>query len=154
MATASQHPTELPHEPNWDVTFTRLAQLAQPLIKILGLDLARRFNSLGLSSNWQVRPTPRGVSHFLALVGQRALICIVDMTLVDGMTVGEGHRAKLDIRLLDACGEVVAGGLGSELQARSFHDGLSAQAVISGNLKQTAATVYVAALGHFELLRA
>jgi hypothetical protein len=36
------------------------------------------------------------------------LLCIVDMTLIDGMAVARESGAALDIRLLDACGDCVA----------------------------------------------
>ena len=140
-----------PYKPAWDIAFTRLTHAARPWIEACALDLARRFRAIGLRSDTQVRQTPRGLSTFLVLVGQRGLICIVDMTLVDGMAVGQGPCAALDIRLLDACGDVVADGLASGEQGRTFQEASAAQAFISENMDRAATVVYVAILGHFDL---
>ena len=134
MARPHALPTP-PREPAWDIAFTRLVQALRPQVETCTGDLARRFQALGVRSEVEVRPTPRGLSTFLALLGQRGLIGLVDLTLVDGMTVGQGPHALLDIRLLDACGDVVA------------------EALAAGHLDRAANVVYVAALAHFELLR-
>ena len=100
--------------------------------------------------------TPRGLSTFLALIGQRGLVCIVDLTLVDGMAIGLGPRASLDIRLLDACGDVVAGGLASGVSGLASGETCetSAAATLSAeSLDRAATAVYVAALAQFDLLR-
>ena len=141
-----------PGEPAWDLTFTRLTQAISPQIEACVRSLERRFRAIGLSSENQVRQTPRGLSTFLALVGQRGLICIVDMTLIDGMAMGEGQWVALDIRLLDACGDVAAEGLGKGVQGRTFQDASAAQALLKETMDQTATAIYVAALGHFCLL--
>jgi hypothetical protein len=142
-----------PGEPAWDITFTRLTQAARPHIEACVLDQARRFRALGLGSDTQVRPTPRGLSTFLALVGQRGLICIVDMTLVDGMAVGQGPCAALDIRLLDACGDVVVDGLARGVFGRVAHDDRVSLALSPESLACAATAVYVATLAQFDLLR-
>jgi len=142
-----------PSEPAWDITFTRLAQALQPRVEACAHDLARRFQAIGLGSDTQVRQTPRGLSTFLALVGQRGLICIVDMTLVDGMAVSQAPCAALDIRLLDACGDVVADGLASGVQGRTSIKTSSARLLMSENLDRAATAVYIATLGHFDLLQ-
>jgi len=154
FSMARPHPTPTPSgEPAWDIAFTRLAQAVRPQVEACTRDLARRFQAMGLGSEMDVRQTPRGLSTFLALVGQRGLICIVDLTLVDGMAVGQGPCAALDIRLLDACGDVVAAGLAHGMQGRAFHDGSAAQALSSEQLDRSATAVYVATLAHFDLLR-
>ena len=151
---AQSHPIPAPPgEPSWDIAFTRLTRDVLPRVEACALDLARRFQAIGLGSDTHVRQTPRGLSTFLALVGQRGLICIIDMTLVDGMAVGQGPCAALDIRLLDACGDVVADGLASGVQGRTALETSSAQALTSTNLDRAATAVYVATLGHFDLLR-
>jgi len=129
-----------PREPAWDITFTRLVRAAGPPVDACMRELALRFQALGLDTDVTVRLTPRGLSTYLALVGRRGLVCIVELTLVDGMAVGQGPCAVLDIRLLDACGDVVA-------------DGLAAEALGPQNLERAATTVYVAALAQFDLLR-
>jgi len=143
MPQANANPAP-PREPAWDIIVTRLICTTRPLVEACALDLATRFQSIGLGSDTSVRLTPRGLSTFLAVVGQRGLICIVDMTLVDGMVVGQGPWVALDIRLLDACGEVVEDGMSSsELDALS-----------SGGLDPVVTAVYVAALAHFDLMSA
>lgn len=142
-----------PGEPGWDITVTRLMQAMRPRVEACALDLVRRFQALGLGSETQVRQTPRGLSTFLALVGKRGLICIVDMTLVDGMAIGRGPCAALDIRLLDACGDVVAGDLAIGVQGRSLHATSAAEAWQTDHMERAATAVYVAALVHFELLK-
>ena len=142
-----------PSEPAWDITFTRLTRAVQPRVEACAQGLARRFQAIGLCSDMQVRQTPRGLSTFLALVGQRGLICIVDLTLVDGMAVGQGPCASLDIRLLDACGDVVADGLASGVLGRACHETSAAEALSQENLDRAATAVYVATLAQFDLLR-
>ncbi len=151
---AQRHPDPaLPGVPAWDIVFTRLAQAMGPPVEACAHGLARRFQAIGLGSDTQVRQTPRGLSVFLALVGERGLICIVDITLVDGMAVHQGPCAALDIRLLDACGDVVAERLADGMPGRTGLETATAQALISDNLDRAATAIYVAALAHFELLR-
>jgi len=153
FAMAQAHPTPaMPTEPAWDIAFTRLAQTVQPRVEACALDLARRFQTMGLASDIRTTQTPRGLSTFVALVGQRGLLCIVDMTLVDGMAVGLGPCATLDMRLLDACGDVVADGLASSVLGGSLHEASAAMAQVPENLARAATAAYVAALGHFDLL--
>ena len=108
---------------------------------------------MGLSCDTEVRPMPRGLSTLLTLVGKRGLICIVDMTLVDGMAVGQGSCAGLEIRLLDACGDMVDDGLISDAAGRTFLDAAAAAALIAQSLDRTATGIYVATLAHFDLLQ-
>ena len=124
----------------------------RPHIEACALDLARRFQAIGLGSDTQVRQTPRGLSTFLALVGQRGLICIVDMTLVDGMAIGMGTCTVLDIRLLDACGDVAVDGLASGVFGRAYHEASATEALSPKNLDRAATAVYVASLAQFDLL--
>lgn len=151
---AQPHPAPtLPGAPVWDITFTRLAHATRPHVEVFSLGLARRFQAIGLGTDTQVRQTPRGLSTFLALVGERGLICVIDLTLVDGMATCQGPCAALDIRLLDACGEVVADGLADDMLGRDGLQTAAVQALISDNLDRAATAVYVAALGHFDILR-
>jgi len=146
-----------PDEPAWDITFTRVTQTARPQVDACARDLARRFQVIGVGSDTQTRQTPRGLSTFLALVGRRGLICIVDMTLVDGMAVGQGPCAALDIRLLDACGDVVADGLADlkagGVQGRACNQDSATQVLTSESLDRAATAVYTATLAQFDLLR-
>ena len=101
------HPVPAPPgEPAWDIAFTRLTLAVRPQVDACVLELTRRFQAIGLGCDAQSRQTPRGLATFLAVVGQRGLLFIVDITLIDGMAVDRGPCAALDIRLLDACGDV------------------------------------------------
>lgn len=142
-----------PGEPAWDITFTRLTRNWGPPLEACVLGLSSRFQAIGLTCEAQVRQTPRGLSTFLALVGQRGLICIVDMTLVDGMAVGQGPFAALDIRLLNACGDVVADGLASGVLGSVSLAPSAIESLSSENLDRAATAVYVATLAQFDLLR-
>ncbi len=104
-------PVPLPGSPaasGWDIEFTRIAREVQCRVRVLVQELTARFLAAGLDCDVQTRQTPRGLSTFLALVGQRGLLCMVDMTLVDGMATARERGAMLDIRLLDACGDAAA----------------------------------------------
>ena len=142
-----------PSQPAWEITVTRLTRAVRPQVEACAQGLARRFQAIGLGSDTQVRQTPRGLSTFLALVGQRGLICIIDMTVVDGMAVGQGPCAALDIRLLDACGDVAAEGLASGVLGRGCDETSSAEVLRPENLDRAATAVYVTTLAQFDLLR-
>ena len=150
---ATQPIPAAPIDPGWDIRFTRLAQAWRTPIELCALDLARRFQAIGLGSELQVRLTPRGLSTFLALLGRRGLICIVDLTLVDGRALGQGPHAALDIRLIDACGEVVAQGLAGALPGQAELEDAADQALPAAQLGRLATVVYIATLAHFELLQ-
>jgi len=114
--------------------------------------LARRFQAMGLGCDTTVAQTPRGVSVFLALLGPRGLIGIVDMTLVDGQALGKVPSAALDLRLLDACGDVVAPDLARHAPARVFHDASGAvNAITPAHLAPMLTAVYLTALALFDL---
>jgi hypothetical protein len=105
------HSVPLPGSPaasGWDIEFTRIAREVQGRLRVLVQDLTVRFLAAGLDCDVQTRQTPRGLSTFLALVGQRGLLCMVDMTLIDGMAIARERGAALHIRLLDACGDSAA----------------------------------------------
>lgn len=141
----------LPGEPAWDLAFTRLAHGVRPGLEACVQQLQRQFIAMGLGTDRQDRQTPRGTSVFLSVVGRRGLLCIVDITLVDGMAVGQGRRAALDIRLLDACGDVVAEHLARGLTFSADAGGAAPAGVSTQALLQAATTVFVSALGHFDL---
>ena len=151
MSQGNASPTP-PSPPAWDITVTRLTRAVRPQVEACAQGLACRFHAIGLGSDTQVRQTPRGLSTFLALVGQRGLICIIDMTLVDGMAVGQGPCAALHIRLLDACGDVAVDGLASGVLGRAHHETSAAEALSPENLDRAATAVYVATLAQFDLL--
>ena len=151
--TRPTHTSAPPSEPVWDVTFTRAANAVRPAVGACMRELARRFHALSLATEQQARQTPRGMSAFLCVVGQRGLLCIVEITLVDGMAVGQGPRATLDVRLLDACGDVVAESLANGLKQGPGLENLTGQLLPAETLSQAATAIYVSALGHFELLQ-
>ena len=143
----------IPGEPAWDLTFTRMAHAVRPAFEACTLDLTRRFKAVGLSIDTQVRQMPRGLSTFLALVGKRGLVCIVEITLIDGMEIGRGPCAALELRLLDACGDVVVDGFIGDVKMCTVQGALSAEVGLLGSLTRAATGVYVAALAQFDLLR-
>lgn len=152
------HTPTPPNNPAGDISVSRMARAVRPQVQALARNLANQFQVIGMRCETQVRPTPRGQSTFLALVGQRGLVCIVDITLVDGMAVGKGQCLALDIRLLDACGDVVvdslaSGALGHGLCEISVCETSAWEALTSDKLDRAATAVYVAALSHFDLLR-
>jgi len=140
-----------PREPAWDITFTRLARAARPQIDAYMLHLVRRFQATGLRCDTQVVVTPRGLSSFLAVVGQRGLICIVDLTLIDGLAMGKGPYAAWSIRLLDACGDVVADDLINSAAGNLFGEAPQARPLTMWNVEQASTVVYVTAIAHFDL---
>jgi hypothetical protein len=142
-----------PGEHAWDITFTRIAFSVLPQVEACMFSLARRFCAMGLTSDTQVRQTPRGQSVFLSLIGRYGLAGIVDCTLVDGMAVGQGPAATLDTRLLDACGDVVAIGLTNSVRIRHLQTPPPAQGHVLENLDRAATGIYVEALAQFNLLR-
>jgi hypothetical protein len=139
-------------EPPWDITFTQLAKAARPKIGACADELTERFQAVGLGVDTRARQTPRGLSTFLSLVGQRGLIGIVDLTLIDGMALGQGPVSALDIRLLDACGAVVASGLGRGEQGLRMGPTSVAASLSPESLAQAAEAAYVATLAQFGLL--
>jgi len=134
-----------PPESGWDIAFTRMSQELAPHIGAWVSELTLRFKAFGLTTETQVRQTPRGLSTFLAVVGRQGLLLIVDITLIDGMTVGRQPGASLDVRLLDACGDIVA------LRAAPPFQTASEQVIAATGLEQSLTAVYVMAMGHFDL---
>jgi hypothetical protein len=146
------HSTPIPPgQPGWDIAFTRLTRTVSGRIASCAADIEHRFKTHGLNSDLQVRPTPRGLSTFIALTGARGLVCIVDITLVDGMAVGRGPCTSIEIRLLDACGDLVAPGLGTSMQGTAFDAHSAMQLWTPDRMSQAATSVYLSALGLFDL---
>jgi len=151
------NPVPLPGAPaaiGWDMAFTRLSNGVQERVIALAQDLTSRLHAAGLGCDAQVRQTPRGVSTFLAVVGQRGLIFIVDITLVDGMSVGRQPGARLDIRLLDACGDVAATCSACSSDGASAFQTLPDRILAWSQVGLCSTAVYVLAMGHFGLVAA
>jgi hypothetical protein len=148
-------PAPIPPAPplGWEIAFTRISRSVLPPIEACMADMTRQFEAIGLSCDRQVRQTPRGLSAFLAVVGQRGLLFIVDFTLVDGMAVAGQPGAALDIRVLDACGGVVAQ-CGAAPGDRGPADYLARpeQVLAASPLERSATSVYMLAMGHFDLI--
>jgi hypothetical protein len=142
-----------PGMPAWDITLTRMTQAVRPQLLACVHALARRFEAIGLRSDLCVRQTPRGLSTFLSLVGRRGLVCILDLTLVDGLAVGRGPSAALDIRLLDACGDVVTDGFARGMTGLALPSNGKAVAFAAADLDRAATSVYIATLAQFDLLQ-
>jgi len=140
-----------PTASGWDMVFTRLARAVQRRVLGLVRELTGRLRAAGLDCDVQLRQTPRGVSTYLAVIGQRGLIFVVDMTLVDGMRVARQPGARLEVRLLDACGDAVATCWTSAPDgASTWHTEL--ERILSRDQAGRCATaVHVLAMGHFGL---
>jgi hypothetical protein len=139
-----------PAEPGWDIAFTRMSREVTQHVEAWVRELTLRFKTIGLTSDTQVRQTPRGLSTFLAVVGQRGLLLIVDITLIDGMAITRHPGVALDIRLLDACGDIVAH-CASTPVTPVFH-ATSDQVIAAAGMPRSATSVYVMAMGHFDLM--
>ena len=149
------NPVPLPGAPasiGWDMAFTRLSHAVQERVKALVQDLTSRLEAAGLGCDVQVRQTPRGVSTFLAVAGRRGLIFIADITLVDGMSVGRQPGARLDIRLLDACGDVAATCLAGSSDGASAFQTLPDRILAWTQVGLCSTAVHVLAMGHFDLV--
>lgn len=150
MATPQPVPAA-PSQPAWEITVTRLTQALQPRLEACAQTLLRRFQGIGLRGDVQVRQTPRGHSTFLALVGQRGLIGIVDISLLDGMALGQEAYLALDVRLLDACGDVVMAGLAQRESLHSAAELANSDAFSPESLDRAVTAIFVASLAQFDL---
>jgi len=83
--------------------------------------------------------------HQFNVLAMHYLVCVLP----------HGHEpcAWLEMRLLDACGDVVAGGLGRDIACQIIQADSASEAVFSESLDRAATGIYVAALAHFDLLR-
>jgi hypothetical protein len=68
------------------------------------------------------------------------------------MALGQGPVSALDIRLLDACGDVVASGLCRGVQGLHLQPAAAAASLSPESLAQAATAAYAAALAEFDLL--
>jgi hypothetical protein len=141
----------VPLVPGWDIAFTRICQEVLQSVEACVQELSRRFQASGLDCDAQARHTARGLSTFLAVVGRRGLLFIVDITLIDGMMVAGIAGAALDICLLDACGDAVSQCSRPPFAAPAFH-ATASQVVAAADLVRAATSVFVMAMGHFDLV--
>ena len=144
-------PTSVPGDRGWDIAFTRLSREVLPQVEAGVQRLTHRFQARGLLCDVQMRHTPRGLSTFLAVVGQRGLLFIVDITLIDGMAVAGCPGAVLDVRMLDARGETVAQCGATRLPGAPVYSACSAEILAAADLARCATTMFVMAVGHFDL---
>jgi hypothetical protein len=145
-------PTNFPGAPGWDIAFTRISRQVMPAVDAWVQHLVGRFRSIGLHCDVQSRHTPRGESTFLAAVGQRGLLFVVDITLIDGVAVERVFGAVLDVRLLDAEGDTVMHcSTSPDDQAPSYFDGAAAL-LAATDLPRCGTSLFVAALAHFGLV--
>jgi len=141
-----------PAEPGWDIAFTRLSRQVLHHVNACARELALRFESVGLTCHVDARQTPRGNSTVLAVVGQRGLLFIVDFTLVDAMVVARQAAAALDVRLLDANGDVAAKCIATEpLEPEGYHS-TPAQVLEAARSGLSVPSLYLMALGRFDVL--
>ena len=114
-------------------------------------ELTHRFQAYGLLCDVQMRHTPRGLSTFLSVVGQRGLLFIVDVTLIDGMEVAGCPGAALDVRMLDARGETVAHCAAIRQPGSPAYGARSGEILAAADLGRCVNTMFAIAVGHFDL---
>ena len=144
----------LPGYTDWDIAFTRISRQVTPEVDACLRELAPQFQAIGLHCDLQSRQTPRGQSSLLAAVGQRGLLFIVDITLIDGMVVAGLRGATLDVRLLDACGDTVAHCSAAAAYGAPVYRTSADEVIAAAELARSATSVFVMAMGHFDLVTA
>lgn len=151
------NPVPVPDGPaasGWDIEFTRLSGKVLRRVQKLVQELAARFGAAGLECDVRVRQTPRGLSTYLAVVGQRGLLFIVDMTLIDGLAVARLRGACLDIRLLDGCGDPAVHCSPHSLDDVSAFRTTLDEIMAEDQIGPCATTICLLAMGHFGLIAA
>jgi hypothetical protein len=142
----------VPGDHGWDIAFTQLSRDVAPQVEAFVQGLTLRFRAIGLHSEMQLKQTPRGLSTFLAVMGQRGLLFIVDVTLIDGMAVAGLAGAALDVRLIDAHGDTVAH-CSATPESGPLHYQTNADEIgTAAGLFRSATSVYVMAMAHFDLV--
>ena len=144
-------PYPVPRDRDWDIAFTRLSRDVLPQVEAGVQRLSRRFEALGLLCDVQMRHTPRGLSTFLAVIGQRGLLLIVDVTLIDGMVVARCPGAALDVRMMDALGDVALQCRAATAPGAPAYSARSEEILAAADLARCATTIFVAAMSYFEL---
>ena len=142
-----------PAQPHWDMAFTRLSRRFLDQVEICVVDLTAGFRTAGLWGDLQVRQTPRGISAFFAVAGDRGLLFILDFTLVDGMAVARHPGAAADVRLLDASGDVLAHCPSTHPGARRAHHASIEQVIAADGECLKAGAVYAMVNTYFDISR-
>lgn len=142
-----------PAHPHWDQAFTRLSRRFLEQVEMCIEVLASGFKAAGLWGDLQVRQTPRGISAFFAVAGDRGLLFILDFTLVDGMAVARHPGAAADVRLLDASGDVLARCPPTHPGARCAYHGSFEQLIAADGECLKVGTVYAMASTYFDVSR-
>jgi hypothetical protein len=144
-------PSPLPGDRDWDIAFTRLSREVLPQLEAGVQRLSRRFQALGLLCDVQMRHTPRGLSTFLAVMGQRGLLFIVDVTMIDGMVVAGCPGAALDVRMMDAFGDVAMQCRAATAPGARPYSARSEEILAAADLARCATTIFVMAMRYFDL---
>ena len=143
--------TPFPRDHGWEIAFTRLSRKLLPEVEAAARGLTLRFQARGLLCDVQMRHTPRGLSTFLSVMGQRGLLFIIDLTLIDGMTVARCPGSALDVRMLDASGETVAQCAAARVPGAPIYATRAGEILAAANLARCATTMFVIAVGKFDL---
>ena len=133
----------------WDLAFTRMSEEVLVTVNRCAFELTRLLSASALFCDLRQRLTPRGTSTFLSVVGQRGLIFIVDFTIVYGMAASGRRGVFLDVRLLDACGDVVAW-CSPEPHAAYYSSAKAVVEAAGGGLSATA--LHMISMGHFDIV--
>ncbi len=141
-----------PAELDWDIAFTRLSRQVGPHVASCISELKVLLRACGLRCETQTRQSPRGLSCFLAVVGRRGLLFLVDFTLLDGMVLRQCAGAALDVRLLDATGDVVDHCSPARTAASGGFSASIARVVDAAACGLSATALFVTAMGHFDVV--
>lgn len=150
--TPSKQTPGAPRRFDWSLTEASMLRGATRLIDSHLEQLSRRFLALGLTCDTQVKQTPRGLSTFLAVMGRRGLLFLVDVTLADGALAFGQPGAAIDVWLLDACGDVITPCTPAPAPGVARYQTITELLANQANLARTMISVYVLALAHFGLL--
>ncbi len=148
MTTPSPH-ADRTAPADWDIQFTRLSLEVFEMARYCLQDLTLLLSNLGLQSEVLTRQTPRGVSTYVSVIGQRGLLCIFDFTIIDGMRTARQAGAALEVRLLDAEGDVASEFSAAPPGARAAFGAVAAEIVSATGAGLSPAVLLSTMTAHF-----
>jgi uncharacterized membrane protein (UPF0127 family) len=142
-----------PQTPSWDVAFTKISGRVMTRVQECADELVSRLSASGLACELRRHQTPRGLSLFLTVVGQRGLLFILDVTVIDGMAVARKQGAMLDVRLLDADGDVQVSATSPCSSGSGIFYSTSDQVILAAGAVLNVTSLHLLAMGHFDLVQ-
>lgn len=107
---------------------------------------------MGLTCDRQVKPTRRGLTTFLAAVGQRGLLFMVEISLLVVVQPAGQRDVMVDATLLDACGDVVAPCITAHRMVPGCRQACCEHILADTDLTRAMTSIYVLAMAHFDLV--